>query len=212
MFSAITERLGALAQVVPLELFTFMGSFIEELIAPIPSPFVPMMSGSIALAQGKTFMYLLVLSLIGAAGKTMGAWLVYFISDKAEDIVVGKLGRFIGVTQTEVEQLGKRFSGTNRDWFLLTFLRALPIMPSVLVSVGSGVIKIRLWLYITSTFVGTIIRDFFYLYVGFTGVETLQNLIHGFESTESIIEAVVAVLIVLFIAWIYWKRKVKKQA
>jgi membrane protein DedA with SNARE-associated domain len=212
MFDSLTQSLLSYAQIVPLELFTFLGSFIEEVLAPIPSPIVMTLTGSIAQAQGKALAYLLVLSFIGALGKTIGALLVYFIADKAEDILIGKFGRLIGVTHAEVEALGKKFKGTWKDVFLLTFLRALPIMSSAVVSVCSGVIKIRLRVYIIATFIGTVIRDFFYLYVGFTGIGALQNLVEGFDSIESIIQAVIALGIVLCIAWIYWKRKMSKNA
>lgn len=212
MFDSITNSLLAWAQQVPIEIFTFAGSFIEEVLAPIPSPIVMTVTGSIAAAQEKPMLYLLVLSLIGAAGKTAGALLVYWIADKAEDILVGRFGKLIGVTHAEIEALGKRFKGDWKDIFLLVFLRALPIMPSVVVSVTSGVVRIRLQLYIISTFLGTIIRDFFYLYVGFTGIEVLQHLIEGFDSIESIVEAVVALFIVIVIGWIYWKRRIKKGA
>lgn len=212
MFDTVTTALLEWAKVVPIEIFTFAGSFIEEVLAPIPSPIVMTVAGSIAAAQQKPMIYLLVLSLIGAAGKTIGALLVYWISDIAEDILVGKLGWVIGVKKEEVEALGKKFKGTWKDIFLLTFLRALPIMPSVVVSVCSGVIKIRLSIYIIATIIGTIIRDFFYLYVGFTGIEVLHHMIEGFDSAESIVEAVVALIIVCVIGWIYWKRKVKPKA
>lgn len=207
MFDSITNWLLSTAQQIPLELFTFFGSFVEELVAPIPSPIIMTVTGSIAAAQSKPMLYLLVLSLIGAAGKTLGAILVYFISDKAEDLVVGKFGKYIGVTHEEIENLGKRFKGGWKDFGLLLFLRALPIMSSAVVSICSGVIKIRMRTYVAATFLGTIIRDFFYLYVGFTGIETLQRLLTGFESVESIIQALVAVAIVLVIGWIAWKRR-----
>jgi membrane protein DedA with SNARE-associated domain len=211
MFDTITNTLVAWAQTVPLEVFTFVGSFVEEVLAPIPSPIIMTATGSIAAAQEKAMWYLLVLSLIGAFGKTIGAVLVYFIADKAEDILIGRFGKIIGVSHAEVEALGKKFKGTWKDVFLLLFLRALPIMSSAVVSVCSGVIKIRMRTYLIATFLGTIIRDFFYLYVGFTGIETLHRLVDGFDSIESIIQAVIAILIVVFIGWIAWKRKMREK-
>lgn len=209
MFDTLTHSLVAWAQHVPLELFTFAGSFIEEVIAPIPSPIVMTVTGSIASAQEKAMWYLLILSLIGACGKTLGAVLVYWIADKAENILIGKFGKVIGVTHQEIESLGKKLNGGWKDLWILLFLRALPIMSSAVVSVCSGVVKIPMRVYLISTFFGTIIRDFFYLYVGFTGIAALQHLVEGFDSIESVIQALIALLIVLVIGWIYWKRKMK---
>ncbi len=209
MFDSITQSLIAWAKDVPLELFTFAGSFIEEVLAPIPSPIIMTAAGSIASTQEKAMWYLLILSLIGAAGKTIGAVLVYYVSDKAENILVGKFGKLIGVTHQEIEALGKRLSGGWKDLWLLLFLRALPIMSSAVVSVCCGFVKIPMRVYLVSTFFGTIVRDFFYLYVGFTGIAALHNLVEGFDSIESMIQAGIAVLIVIGIGWIYWKRKMK---
>lgn len=206
MFTTITNALVAWAENVPLELFTFAGSFIEEVLAPIPSPIVMTVTGSIASAQEKMLWYLLILSCIGAAGKTLGAILVYIISDKAENVLIGRFGKFIGVTHHEIETLGKRLNGGWKDLWLLLFLRALPIMSSAVVSVCCGFVKIPMRVYITSTFFGTIVRDFFYLYVGFTGIAALQSLVDGFDSVESMIQASIAVAIVVGIGWMYWKR------
>lgn len=209
MFTTITNALVAWAENVPLELFTFAGSFIEEVLAPIPSPIVMTVTGSIASAQEKMLWYLLVLSCIGAAGKTLGAILVYIISDKAENVLIGRFGKFIGVTHQEIETLGKRLNGGWKDVWLLLFLRALPIMSSAVVSVCCGFVKIPMRVYIVSTFFGTIVRDFFYLYVGFTGIAALQSLVDGFDSVESIIQAAIAGVIVVVIGWMYWRRRAK---
>lgn len=207
MLKPITDWLLSTAQHIPLELFTFFGSFVEELLAPIPSPIVMTVTGSIADAQDKPFVYLFVLSVIAALGKTIGAVIIYVIADKAEDILVGKFGKLIGVTHEEVEKLGARFSGGWKDFGLLLFLRALPIMSSAVVSICSGVIAVRFSFYVVTTFIGTIIRDFFYLYVGYTGIDSLYQLVNGFDSVESIIQTAIAVIIILCIAWIAWKRR-----
>jgi membrane protein DedA with SNARE-associated domain len=207
MFDSLTQSLLTWAQTVPLELFAFVASFIEEVLAPIPSPVVMTVTGSIASAQEKAMWYLLILSIIAAAGKTVGAVLVYLIADKAENILVGRFGKFIGVNHAEIEALGKKLNGGWKDLWTLLFLRALPIMSSMVVSVCCGFVKIPMRVYLVSTFLGTIIRDFFYLYVGYTGIAALQNLVDGFDSIESIIQALFAVVIVIVIGWIYWKRK-----
>ena len=132
------------AQKVPLDLFVFGGAMVEEILAPIPSPLVMTLGGSIALAQKFPWMMLLWLALVGAVGKTLGSWLVYFVSDKAEDLVVGKLGKFLGVTHKEIENIGKYFYGDWRDDLIILLARALPIMPTAPVSIACGVIKVNL--------------------------------------------------------------------
>lgn len=207
MFTTITNALVAWAENVPLELFTFAGSFIEEVLAPIPSPIIMTVTGTIASTQGKMMWYLLVLSCIGAAGKTLGAILVYIVANKAENVLIARFGKYIGVTHEEIEALGKKLNGGWKDLWILLFLRALPIMSSAVVSVCCGFVKIPMRVYLLATFVGTIIRDFFYLYVGFTGIAALQSLVQGFDSVESIIQALIAGSIIVVIGWLYWKRR-----
>jgi membrane protein DedA with SNARE-associated domain len=108
MFTRFEEILIASADQVPLEIFAFASSFIEEVLAPIPSPAVMMLTGSIASLQGRPFYNLFILCLLGAVGKLLGAIIVYFIADKVEDIFSWKLAKFFGVTHEDIESFGKR--------------------------------------------------------------------------------------------------------
>lgn len=211
MIRQMTQFLMDWAQTVPLEWFTFAGSFVEEIVAPIPSPLVMTLTGSIAAAQSRPLEALLLLSIIGAAGKTCGAWIVYVIADKAEDLVFKRLGKFIGISHEEVVRLGKRFSGSPKDYLLMFVLRALPVMSTALVSVGSGVIRIRPRVYLVGTFLGTIVRDFFYLYVGWSGVEAYHRWVTGFDSVESILQAVMGGTIVCVFAGIVLYRHMRSH-
>ena len=90
----IIDLFEVYATQIPVEIFTFLGAFIEEVIAPVPSPIVMTLVGSIAAAQMTGLVFLFYLAIIGAVGKTLGAWLLYFITDKAEDLVFKRFGKF----------------------------------------------------------------------------------------------------------------------
>lgn len=207
IISTFITYLENLATKVPLELFTVVGSFVEEIIAPIPSPLVMTLAGSITKAQGNTLIYIFFIAIIGAISKTVGSWIIYFVSDKAEDIVIKNFGRFFGVTHDEVEKIGKYFSGTKRDFFTITFLRALPVMSTALVSIGCGVIKVNLSTYIFATFVGCILRNIFFLYLGYTGLAASESLVKGLESTETLLQILAVVLVGGLLLYGYWKRR-----
>lgn len=210
IFAEVEQTLISYADKVPLELFTLVGTFVEEVIAPIPSPLMMTTAGSIAALQGKAMSYLLVLSVIGAIGKLFGAWILYFFADKAEDIVLGRFGKLLGVSHADVEKVGKHLNGGLRDDLILIVLRALPIIPSSVVSVGSGILKINLKTYLYTTFIGTIIRDFVFLYFGFVGVSAFEGYIKGFESVESMIQIAVAAVLLAFMGYMYYKRHKNK--
>lgn len=194
---------------MPLEIFAPVASLVEEIIAPIPSPAVMVVTGSLAAIQGKTVYYLIFLALLGSAGKLIGSLFVYFVSDKVEDYFSGILEKFFGVTHEDIESFGKRLNGSYRDYFVMFLMRALPIIPSSVVSIGGGILKIPLRLFIVTTFLGSIVRDFIYIYFGYSGMAILENFLKQSETVESLIQLVVLVFIFALFAWLYLKRKKK---
>lgn len=201
------QQLESYATQVSVELFVFLGSFIEEVIAPIPSPFVMTLAGSIAQAQNRALLYLTVLAVLGATGKTLGAWVLYFIADKAEDVIVGKYGRFFGVSHKEIEAIGKHLNKGWQDHFFLFVARALPIIPSAPVSVVCGLIKLDIKTYLSSTFFGTCVRNMLYLYVGYIGISSYEQMMGGIDSMETMVQITIGISIIGIIIWAYYKRR-----
>jgi membrane protein DedA with SNARE-associated domain len=207
MFQQIEAFITQIAHVVPLELFLFAGSIIEEIIAPLPSLLVPTTAGSLAEASGLPVSYLFLLGLIGAFGKTIGATVVYAISRFFGDFFIGRFGKYIGVSQIEIQKLGQYFNGSMRDDLILFVLRLLPVMPSTPISVGCGVLSINLRTYIISSFFGSFIRDTFFLYLGYSGLAALSSVSGGIDTAEKVLNILIAIALGLLVVWIYWKRR-----
>lgn len=207
IFETLYQKLLDFAKLVPVEIYTIVGPFVEEIISPIPSPLVMASAGSIAAAQDKTYVYLLYLALLGSVGKTIASWLLYLIADKFEDFAVGKLGRFIGVTSKEIESIGKKFSGTKKDLITIFLSRAIPIIPSSPISLVSGLIKVDLKNYIWGTFFGSIIRNLSYLYFGYAGLNAYKSTLEGLDSIESIVQVLIALAFLGFFGFLYYKKK-----
>jgi membrane protein DedA with SNARE-associated domain len=155
----ITSQLSALADKIPVEMFVFIGALIEEVVAPIPSPVVMTLAGTIAEAKEQPLIFLFYLSLIGAIGKSIGSYLLYVLADKLEDIFMGRYGKFFGVSHKEVEQFGKHFKGSFKDAIVVFFSRAIPIVPTAPVSIVCGAIKLPLKSYLISGFFGLLVRN-----------------------------------------------------
>lgn len=195
-----------LAQHIPVELFTVIGAAVEEILAPIPSPLVMAVAGSVAKAQNVSYGYIGFLALIGALSKTAASWLVYVIADKAEDVVVGRFGKYLGVTSREIESIGRYFSGGIKDTLILFLARAIPIMPTAPVSIVSGIVKVDRQAYIIGTFLGTLVRSFAYLLLGYVGLASAENLLSGLDSAEKVVQLVMAVVGGTLLLLLYYRR------
>lgn len=204
---AVEEWLMATSTGVPVEAYAFYGSFIEEVVAPIPSPLVMATAGSLAFAQRLGVPFLLWIALIGAVGKALGAWLIYFAAERLEAVVVGRFGRFLGVSRDDIEKLRGHFRGGWKDAALLTLLRALPVMPSSPVSVACGVLKLDLRVYLAATLAGTWFRNLFYLYVGYSGLEILDSWMRGAGRAESLVQILLLAALGALGLWLLWMRR-----
>jgi len=207
MFTVIEEMLLNLAYTMSLEFFVVLASFVEEVIAPIPSPTVMTLSGFLAQVQEYSLWGLLLLSVLGAFGKTMGAVIVYGIAVKLEDIVVNRFGGYFGITHEDIQSFGAKLTGKPKDYVIMTLLRSAPFVPSSVVSVGSGLLKVPFTLYLISTFVGTMVRDSFYLLAGYFGLKIVEDLLPKFDNIETLIEVLVGVMVIGFISYTWFKKR-----
>jgi membrane protein DedA with SNARE-associated domain len=207
VFAELLAYLERLANYVPLEIFTFFGTILEEILAPIPSPFVMTMTGSIARAQGHLLGYLFIVSLIGAVGRVVGTTFLYVLADFAEDVVIGRFGRFLGVSHREVEQIGSRFNGTARDYLTLIVLRMIPVMPSSPISVVCGLVKLNYKVFAVGTAVGSVLRNLFFLWIGFTGLAATESFMEGLESVETVVQILFVLALIGGFYYYYRKRE-----
>lgn len=213
MFPYLEQILTYYAGHIHLAIFAPAVSFFDELIPPIPSPSVMFATGSIALTQGYTILGLFFLALLGAVGKTLGAAIVYYVADKLEDILAKKIAKFLGVTHEQIESLGAKIKGGIKDYFIMISLRALPIIPSSPISFGSGLLKISFKLFIISTFIGSVIRDFIFIYLGYIGTRVVFSFLKNTVPTaELIIQIVVGSSVLLVLGFLYFRqRKINKN-
>lgn len=206
--SAVESFFRALSAAVPLEVFVFVGSLIEELVSPIPSTLIMGTAGSVASASEYAVAFLFWLSLVGNVGKIIGSVFYYVLGDKLEDVVIRKFGKYLGVTHGQVEGLGRRFSGHWRDGITLFFLRLLPFMPTTPVSLACGIIRMPMKTFVIATFVGNFIKDFFYLLIGYMGLAAIRELFH--RATEIRYYVDIAILfgfvILIFLLWYHRKK------
>lgn len=84
-----------------------MGAFTEELFPPIHSSVFTVTACSI-LAAKKGYPSVLWIAAWSALGKNAGSIIVYILADEAEDVVVEKYGKYLGIKRHFIKTVGRR--------------------------------------------------------------------------------------------------------
>lgn len=183
-----------LALQMPLELFVFGGSFVEEVIAPIPASLIVAVAGGLLHMQREGILYLIMLALFASVGKTLGGWVLYFIGDRGEHLLVGKFGKMLGVTETRIQKINEQLNKGWKDIVFIFLARIIPIFPSATVAVICGVVKINMKIFLVASFVGLFFRSLLLLYLGFAGLATYNLGIKELESSETLVKIVIMII------------------
>ena len=210
MFDWLIDWLETLAQKVDPALFVFIGSFVEEIVAPIPSPLIMATTAALAHSLQLPWLEILWILIVAAGSKTLSSLLVYWLAFESEHLLVGRFGKYVGLSTEMIEGVGRWVGKGYWDELVLLLLRSLPIVPSIVVSAACGVFKIDLRTYLWTTFVGTFIRNgifFSILYFGWSQAEVVWNLLD--DRGELIALAAIALA---GAAWLAWQMKGRIEA
>ncbi len=207
----IIKFLEHLMASLPLELFVFIGTCIDEVISPIPAFLVLVPAGIAAHVQGMPWFYLGILALISGVARAMSGYVLYILADKLEDVLFGNGRKFFGITHAEIETYGEKLGKESpaKAWVLLFLMHALPVFPGTLLSLGSGFIKLPVSIFMTSTALGSAVVAVFFLALGYSGVQSAE-LLKRLDSTAQIITVVFVIIVASLLGWQYYRVK-KRQ-
>lgn len=141
----------------------FYGSILEELFYVIPSSLVQLSAAAILLG-GTSFSWELVgksilfIGVPASVGVVIGSLPYYALGYFGGKPAIQKWGKWLGVSWDSIEQFDKKLTRTHWDEIIFIGLRALPVLPSVVLSVGPGVLRLPLRTYLVGSFIGTLIR------------------------------------------------------
>lgn len=207
LFRTIEFGLKAFAESVPLEVFVFVGSGLEEIFSIIPASLVMGIAGSAALFEGRPLIYLVFLALLGNVGRLFGAYFYYWLGDKLEDALVPYMQKLFGVGHAEIESIGKRFSGHHwKDGGALFLMRVTPFFPVTVTSIACGVIKMDLRAYIVASFAGNFVKDFGFLFLGYVGWASLSHLWQDIQGYKYYTDLLFGIAFVVFFSALYFFR------
>ncbi len=202
MIDVLLDFLKDMSAAMPVPLFVFLGSLMEELVALLPSPFVTTLAGSLAASQNSGLAYVVLLALVATIAKTIGCYGYYILADKGEDLISSRYGKLLGLSHDSIQAVGKRFEKGGRDELVVFALRALPIMPSAPVSVLAGIIKLNIRHYLIASGLGMFVRSFFFVYLGFIAAGTLEELQARLDGYGAYGNVMILMILAVFIVYI----------
>ncbi|MEX0672646.1 MAG: VTT domain-containing protein [Candidatus Paceibacterota bacterium] len=183
----------------------FLASIIEEVVVPIPAAVVQLGAGYFLLPNEVTtdFAVTMIFSIIVpiALGVSIGSLAIYYLGYFTGKPLLERWGKYAGLSWRGVERRHDKFKSTQADATVLFFLRIAPLVPSAVISLSCGVIRMKLWKYLLYTFLGTMIRVAFLAMIGSqVGVFYRQywTIIDRFEYV-----ILMAVLVSFFIFMLY---------
>lgn len=187
----------------------FLGTIIEEVIAPIPSPVILMAAGAVLLSHHDQVSESFLLDFInivfwGALGGTIGALVpfgIFFVGGKE---ALTRFGKFFGISWSQVEKFQKKLNNSFLDELSIFFFRSLPVMPSILIAAGSGILRLHPVKFMLLFWSGGMIRSSIFVFMGWQLAETFWDQAKLLESISDIIlkltlVALFIVMIILFI-------------
>ena len=194
-----------------------IATFIEEIIAPIPSALVPIAAGfflvpSDALLAEAMVRVLFMVALPIAIGVSVGSMIVYGIAYTGGKPVIDRFGSWFGLKWESIERMQRYFSGGRKDEVMLVLLRLLPIIPGVGISGCAGVIRYPFGTFVIATFIGVYIRSILLGLLGWQAGELYQEYFETIDRIEG--QLLIAFLVVLAAgaAWYFIRRQNKRKA
>jgi membrane protein DedA with SNARE-associated domain len=166
---------------------------IESVAFPIPSELVMPLAGWLLVqARGGSVWGVALAGLYGSLGSLLGAWGVYWVSLKGGRPLLQKYGKYVLLTQEEVERAEVWFDKYG-EWAVF-FSRLVPVLRT-LISIPAGIARMNFLKFSIYTFAGSFPWSFGLAYGGFllgSNWETLREAMRPFEIP--IILALVAII------------------
>lgn len=179
----------------------FLATIVEEVIAPIPSALVPLLSGFFLLEPELGIGAVLWQALVHVAfpvalGVCLGSGVVYAIAYYGGKPLIERSRRWLGIGWEDVESISEKFTKGRSDEITLFTLRLIPIIPGVALSGFCGVIRYPFHRFLTITFAGAILRAFF---LGLLGWQAGEFYVQHLETIDRI-EGYLLILLLLALA------------
>ena len=170
---------------------------VESAAIPFPSELIMPLAGWLLIeAKGESAWMLLMAGFYGALGNLLGSWVAYWVSYKGGRPLLKRYGKYLLVTQHEVD--------LAEEWFqkygdLAVFgARLLPVVRTF-ISVPAGIARMNFWKFSIYTFLGSYPWSLGLAYGGYKLGENWEDLRRVMRPFDFPIAGIIAVAVLWFI-------------
>ncbi len=170
---------------------------IESAAIPFPSELIMPLAGWLLIeAKGDSVWMLGMAAFYGALGNLLGSWVAYWISYKGGRPLLNRYGKYVLVTQHDVDRAEEWFQKYGE---LAVFAsRLLPVVRTF-ISVPAGIARMNIWKFSFYTFIGSYPWSLGLAYGGYKLGENWEDLRQVMRPFDFPIAGVIAVALLWFI-------------
>ena len=170
---------------------------VESAAIPFPSELIMPLAGWLLIeAKGDSVWMLGMAAFYGALGNLLGSWVAYWISYKGGRPLLNRYGKYVLVTQHDVDRAEEWFQKYGE---LAVFAsRLLPVVRTF-ISVPAGIARMNIWKFSFYTFIGSYPWSLGLAYGGYKLGENWEDLRQVMRPFDFPIAGVIAVALLWFI-------------
>lgn len=186
----------------------FLMIALENLFPPIPSEVVLTFGGFMTTYTNLTVTGVVVAA---TAGSVAGAIILYGVGRVLHverlEAIVDRWGRVLRVKKEDIHK--------SRAWFdkygyrTVLFCRMIPLIRS-LISIPAGMAKMKFWLFLLFTTIGTLIWNVILVSIGAAVGESWEDIVGFMDIYSNFAYALIAIAILIVV--FFWIRRMKKKA
>jgi membrane protein DedA with SNARE-associated domain len=187
----------------------FAAAFIEVIFPPIPSEVIFPLVGYTAYSEGLGLENAIGMAATGASGSTVGAIMIYFISQKVGRAAILRFGKHVRIGESELDKAERWF---QKYGTVAVFTgRMVPGIREI-ISIPAGIGGMPLPKFIVFTFFGSLLWSVALTLVGYYLGEAWSGFSEGLSSAFSLIGIAVVAVVLAVIAIVFVRRRHKTPA
>ena len=141
--------------------WSFLATFLGEVIAPIPSTLV--FVAPLVLLQGELSVLIFIKLVIFVAipmaiGTVVGSYLLYGIAYYGGKPAIDKFKKYLRFSWEDIERLEGKFKNNWYDEALFLLIRTTPLVPTMPLNILAGLLRMNIVSYSLLTFLGTVMK------------------------------------------------------